>query len=125
MTPIHEITWGATVGYSTLLGMLLHQIFRYVEVDNCGWEMVCTYLASLILLAVGLVQFSNLSVGSALQHTCLAGTMCLTALYVSILVYRAFFHRLHRFPGPFTARLSNLYQYVSLNPLTKRRDSVN
>ncbi|KAJ2973892.1 hypothetical protein NQ176_g6345 [Zarea fungicola] len=27
----------------------------------------------------------------------------------SILVYRAFFHRLTRFPGPFAARLSNIY----------------
>jgi hypothetical protein len=30
-------------------------------------------------------------------------------LTISILTYRAFFHRLSRFPGPFRARLSNLY----------------
>ncbi|KAK5997675.1 Cytochrome P450 monooxygenase orf5 [Cladobotryum mycophilum] len=30
-------------------------------------------------------------------------------LYSSMLVYRAFFHRLGRYPGPFLARLSNFY----------------
>jgi hypothetical protein len=41
----------------------------------------------------------------ALKHcsTLAAGTIC------SILTYRAAFHRLNVFPGPFKARLSNLY----------------
>lgn len=30
-------------------------------------------------------------------------------IYTSIVVYRAAFHRLNRFPGPFAARLSNFY----------------
>ncbi|KAH8432827.1 cytochrome P450 [Aspergillus melleus] len=30
-------------------------------------------------------------------------------VYASMLVYRAFLHPLHNFPGPFSARLSNLY----------------
>ncbi|CAH0047650.1 unnamed protein product [Clonostachys solani] len=33
----------------------------------------------------------------------------LLGLYVSMLVYRAFFHRLSRYPGPFLAKLSNFY----------------
>ncbi|KAG6000416.1 hypothetical protein E4U21_005476 [Claviceps maximensis] len=39
---------------------------------------------------------------------CLAGCLLL-GLFTSILVYRACFHRLNRFPGPFAARLSNFY----------------
>ena len=31
------------------------------------------------------------------------------ALYTSMLVYRGFFHRLSKFPGPFLARLTNFY----------------
>ena len=31
------------------------------------------------------------------------------AIYGSMLIYRAFFHRLRKFPGPFLARLSNFH----------------
>ncbi|RGP77278.1 hypothetical protein FLONG3_4793 [Fusarium longipes] len=33
----------------------------------------------------------------------------LSGMAISILIYRAFFHRLRQFPGPFVARLSNVY----------------
>lgn len=33
----------------------------------------------------------------------------LVGLYFSMLIYRAFFHRLSRYPGPFLAKLSNFY----------------
>lgn len=32
-----------------------------------------------------------------------------TGLFLSMLLYRAFFHRLSQYPGPFLARLSNFY----------------
>lgn len=36
-------------------------------------------------------------------------TAFLTGLYSSLFVYRAFFHRLNSFPGPFPAKLSSLW----------------
>jgi hypothetical protein len=105
-----EHPWVSTAAYSSLLGVSFHQVVRYIEVDSHGWEVVFTYLGGLTLLFVGFVQATRLSIFGAVLHTCLASSSFLIALYGSILVYRAFFHRLRGFPGPFTARLSNLYQ---------------
>ncbi|KND90425.1 Tryprostatin B 6-hydroxylase [Tolypocladium ophioglossoides CBS 100239] len=44
-----------------------------------------------------------LKIASSLLSVCVGG------IFSSVLVYRAAFHRLNRFPGPFLARLSNLY----------------
>ena len=103
-------SWISTANSSALLGVLLHQAIRNLEVDSQGWEMSFTYLGALVLLFAGLVTTSGLSIMHALLHTWLAGSAFLFGLYGSILLYRAFFHRLCHFPGPFTARLSNLYQ---------------
>lgn len=46
------------------------------------------------------------------------GLSLVAGLTLSILTYRAFFHRLNRFPGPFAARLSNFYPtYLSAKKL--------
>ncbi|UNI22115.1 hypothetical protein JDV02_008035 [Purpureocillium takamizusanense] len=48
----------------------------------------------------------------ALWRTASADTSFLAGLFGSMLLYRAFFHRLRRFPGPFAARLSNFYHFA-------------
>lgn len=37
----------------------------------------------------------------------------LTALWMSMLIYRCFFHNLHSFPGPRLAKLSKFYQFFT------------
>jgi hypothetical protein len=37
------------------------------------------------------------------------GLLLVSGILSSLLVYRGFFHRLNRFPGPFLARFSNFY----------------
>lgn len=43
------------------------------------------------------------------------GALCIgsyfTALWMSMLIYRSFFHRLNSFPGPWPAKLSKFYQF--------------
>ncbi|KAF3352075.1 Elongation factor 1-beta [Verticillium dahliae VDG1] len=58
------------------------------------WDLQTTKLLVAFLATQGLL---------ALSFSFLAG------LYASLLTYRAAFHRLNRFPGPFAARLSNFY----------------
>jgi hypothetical protein len=110
LSPILSTSWTTTAGCSALLGLSLHQVVRNLEVDSRGWEMVFAYFGTLMLLFVGFAAKTSLSATSALLHTCLASSAFLVGLYGSILVYRAFFHRLHHFPGPFAARLSKLYK---------------
>jgi hypothetical protein len=45
----------------------------------------------------------------------------LTGLTASVLVYRAFFHRLNDIPGPFGARLTKLYHVYSIRHLDQYR----
>lgn len=110
LLPSLGTSWVSTTSSAALFGILLHQAIRNLEVDSRGWEMSFTYLGALVLIFAGLVVTSSLSIILALLHTWLAGSAFLLGLYGSILVYRALFHRLCRFPGPFPARLSNLYQ---------------
>lgn len=67
--------------------------------------MIC--VCSVII--IGLRAFSTVSVS---QSVPIIGEHCaayLAGLWGSILLYRAFFHRLRGFPGPFAARLSQFY----------------
>jgi hypothetical protein len=99
-----------TAGCSALLGVSLHQIFRILEVDSRGWELVFTYVSGVTVLFIGYASSTSLGTAGSLLRSWLAGTAFLVGLYGSMLLYRAFFHRLRRFSGPFAARLSNAYQ---------------
>jgi hypothetical protein len=100
---------------AALLGIVCHQAFMQpFEVDSYGWEMVIAYLSMLGSVLVGFVLSTNLGLASATLRTSSVGAAFLAGLYGSMLLYRTLFHRLGRFPGPFAARLSNLYQYVFL-----------
>ncbi|KAK7966263.1 cytochrome P450 [Apiospora aurea] len=98
-------------GAAVLLGILCHQaVLRPYEVDSRGWEMLLAYLAVNGGLVAGFVMASTCGLRDAILLACRSGAVFLAGLYGSMLVYRAFFHRIGHFPGPFAARLSNLYQ---------------
>lgn len=103
--------WEVKLGCTALLGLFCHQTFmRRVEVDSWGWEMVSAYFGMLGSVLAGYMLSTDLGFTSAVIRTYATGTAFLVGLYGSMLLYRAFFHRLGRFPGPFAARLSNIYQ---------------
>lgn len=100
---------------SLALGATIHLLLlRRGEWDLAKLPLVATALAATALLGLGLGFLSDgphphrwwLAARYALA---LAGTAA-TGLYTSMLAYRVSpFHRLHRFPGPLAARLSNFY----------------
>lgn len=76
-------------------------------------KIIRLFFALFVSLAIGLEVLSHflpfrLSWNPFVFSLGLVGSMVL-GLFASITVYRASFHRLNRFPGPFAARLSNLY----------------
>jgi tryprostatin B 6-hydroxylase len=76
------------------------------------WTVQYVQLAFLfpILGAIGGSILLGISRTEALRLCLAAEGAYVTAVWANMLVYRAFFHRLHRFPGPFTWKLSKLVQ---------------
>ena len=98
---------------SFISGILLHLgIFRAGE-----WDLYTPHLLSgtavLYGIAIWAVDHFGGDSSITLQQSARIATpplvSCLGGIFFSILVYRAAFHRLNRFPGPFLARLSNFY----------------
>ncbi|VUC23528.1 unnamed protein product [Clonostachys rosea] len=94
---------------SAVLGVLAHiLVFRNVELDNfllgCLTIAVTSYMS---LLAFFLVHGTPILATFWEVGVILASFS--VGVFFSILIYRAFFHRLRNIPGPFGARLSKLY----------------
>ena len=100
-----------SLGVAFATGVLLHaSLFRVGE-----WDLLATWLlrAPFVLLAFLSVALAWLrpaeSILQSLKDAGKLDTSLLGGIFGSMLVYRAFFHRVGVFPGPFAARLSNLY----------------
>lgn len=65
------------------------------------------FISLIVLFAVHL--FAGLTPLSALARVALLSTSFNVAVFLSIGVYRFFFHRLRRFPGPPLAKVSRFY----------------
>ncbi|KAK5627603.1 hypothetical protein RRF57_003318 [Xylaria bambusicola] len=85
-----------------------------------GEHMLTAYILVLIAIfspptAVALLTtLAGLSFSYAARLTAISYGAYMTALFTSILVYRAFFHPLRHFPGPRLARLSQFYHFFSI-----------
>ncbi|KAM0541239.1 hypothetical protein ACHAPJ_013327 [Fusarium lateritium] len=97
-------------------GCVMHILFyRWGEWDLLATRLVQTYIAvPLIIIGTmgiakhkALLNTTNLSTAAA--TVLLFEFAHIVGIFSSILVYRTIFHRLNRFPGPFCARISNLY----------------
>ncbi|OKP14021.1 Tryprostatin B 6-hydroxylase [Penicillium subrubescens] len=102
----------AMLVFSTLSGIATHlTIFRHGEWDVQAPKLVLSYLF-LLIGAMVLDQAAKAKyVDFAAPYPWLVkGVWChILGIYGSMIMYRAFFHRLSQFPGPFFARLSNFY----------------
>jgi hypothetical protein len=93
-----------------LVGVLTHVfIFRKGEWDLWASAFLRAWVFYEFATPCLLIQYGNLSTSKAFSTTNKSFLAFAVGLTSSILIYRAFFHRLSRFPGPFKARLSNLY----------------
>ncbi|KIL86958.1 hypothetical protein FAVG1_09511 [Fusarium avenaceum] len=93
-----------------LFGVLTHVfVFRKGEWDLWASAFLRAWVFYEFATPCILIRYGNLSTWQAFSTTNKSLLAFAVGLTGSILIYRAFFHRLSRFPGPFRARLSNLY----------------
>lgn len=94
---------------AAVLGVVFHNTFlRIVEVEAFMYTLVAVgFLTLVVLFAVHL--YAGLAPLVALARVALLSTSFNTAIFLSMGIYRFFFHRLRRFPGPPLAKLSRFY----------------
>lgn len=105
-------SWEALAWVSLLLGVAAHLSLQPFEIDSSAWTLLFSYLGVLATLAVSFVTAGGFSLSDSLLRTIIASSAFNVGLASSILLYRAFFHRLRRFPGPFLAKLSRFYAMI-------------
>lgn len=103
--------WLPTVAGSVLLGHIFHLLIQPLEVDLMPWRLLGGLLCLPALVLVGYVNIANFDMVSALLRTAAVSAAFSFGLVSSILLYRTFFHRLRRFPGPLGAKLSRFYLF--------------
>lgn len=112
-----------TAAVSLLAGVFSHHlVFRPFEIDGYAWHLFFTYLVAFFLLIAGNVYLTKYSVVLALARALFVATAYNSGVVISIFTYRAFFHPLNRFPGPFLAKLTRFY---AMNDAAKRVQAYN
>ncbi|KAL7966625.1 cytochrome P450 [Trichoderma sp. SZMC 28014] len=107
-----------TAAVSLLVGVFSHHlVFRPFEIDGYAWQLFFTYLVAFFILIAGNVYLAGYSLVLSLARALFVATTYNAGVVISIFIYRAFFHPLNRFPGPFWAKLSRFY---AMNAAAKR-----
>ncbi|CVL12932.1 related to pisatin demethylase cytochrome P450 [Fusarium proliferatum] len=97
-------------GAAIILGVLVHIfVLRKGEWDLWTVKFIKAWATYEVTVSLFLTQLYSFSVWQAVSVTNKWFASFAAGLTISILSYRAFFHRLNRFPGPFIARLSTVY----------------
>ncbi|KAM6510175.1 hypothetical protein FALCPG4_017800 [Fusarium falciforme] len=113
-----------TAEVSFLLGIVAHLAIRPFEIDSQAWAIVFAYLGVITTLLLTYIQLCKFTLIGAILRTALASNAFNVGLASSILIYRALFHRLHRFPGPFPAKLSRFYAMKNAAKALKANEEV-
>ncbi|KAF2501920.1 putative P450 monooxygenase [Lophium mytilinum] len=106
----------ALVPAAAFLGLVSH--LAYFINGEHHMEAMGLFQAALFLppaMTAGLVYLTDSTVVEAAKIVALLLAAYLTPLFTSMLLYRVFFHRLRRYPGPFSAKLSKLWHVSKLS----------
>jgi uncharacterized membrane protein YozB (DUF420 family) len=95
-------------------GIGLHlTIFRYGEWDLHSFKMLVAFSVAPVFLGTFLQSFHLSPRGTTtwerLGYSSMLVFITICGIFSSISVYRGWFHRLNKFPGPFFARFSTFY----------------
>jgi hypothetical protein len=114
-----EHTMGVTVYAGAALAGVVSHLGYFIRGEHYheGPKLVPLYTLVFGAVGLGLYKLQALSILESTIMTAGIATSYFLALFTSILVYRAFFHRLGKFKGPFLGRLSNLYHVSKVTSL--------
>jgi hypothetical protein len=92
------------------LGIVAHNLlFKYIELDIYLPHFFAISILTKSALTYAHIHFENVSVIESILKVS-AETACFTVgVFLSMVIYRLFFHRIRRFPGPFWAKVSKIY----------------
>lgn len=110
--PAHT-SWPTTILHFGFLGVVLHQYMRVVEVDANALKYLLAYTIVPLTVILDLHLYGGLDVPASLLRTFVVVSSFNAGLFGSIFVYRSFFHRLRRFPGPFWAKVSKFWAFAA------------
>lgn len=106
---------------SFAVGAALQQaVLRHGEWDNYSFKLIVGAATVEALLSLLVHVYLSEAPADAVQHALCWTLAAIAGIYASMLLYRAFLHRLRGFPGPFPARLSTFY----MTSLSARRRQV-
>ncbi|KXJ89515.1 putative cytochrome P450 [Microdochium bolleyi] len=93
----------------TILGVLCHALFlRAYEVEQFMYTLLCnSAFLTVSVFAAYLSQHWTVS-GAVVQTAAITGSFW-TGVFTSMAVYRAWFHPLRKFPGPWGAKISRFW----------------
>ncbi|KAL7928133.1 cytochrome P450 [Trichoderma chlorosporum] len=102
--------WGLSALVLLFAGVTSHHlIYRSFEIDGYALQLLLIFFISIFSLIIAYMQFVNCNFMLALCRVLLAATAYSLGAAISIITYRAFFHSLNRFPGPFLAKISRFH----------------
>jgi hypothetical protein len=109
-SPLTTSVVAAAIGVASHLGYFIHG--EHHKVSN---RILAVFTVAPFILFYGLLRVTENASSFLLTKTTAVATFSyFTALITSILTYRAFFHPLRNFPGPFSYRLSKLVQVANI-----------
>jgi hypothetical protein len=97
----------STASSVAILAATLHWfVFRVITVENYLAPLLWFYVVSMSIVGVAYFTLAHFSILQTLLRLTVITTSFNGSLILSIAVYRLFFHRIRRFPGPFWSKLS-------------------
>lgn len=93
-------------------GVATQLLVRPFEIDRYLYHIIFASIASFAILFANFHHYSNHSISESLFGAAAIALSFTGGFFASTFMYRAFFHRLHRFPGPFLAKISRFYAFT-------------
>lgn len=111
MAQIQPYTTSLFLATGIASGFFLHQIFKRIELDAYPLSIAGAFIGLTIILTIidQYISIQQETITSSASAACVTTIFSILSLWMNMLVYRAFFHPLNEFPGPFGAKLSKFW----------------